>query len=114
MIKNLIIGSKREKENIDLYRDHAVFHFFQTKKEQKSNFDLVGAVLKPNAYIIISVFKLQSATKCSDLPVFRQDENILQLKLGYELKKTEVFNYSFTILSGSSREYVYALFGRNA
>lgn len=102
----------KKLENIDLWHDRAVLHFFQTAQEQKNYFDLIKTVLKPNGYVIIGVFNLQGATKCSGLPVYRYDEKMLQLKLGSDFQKIEAFNYTYTMPSGSTREYIYTLFQR--
>ena len=109
-----LTNSKKLKnlQNIDLWHDRAVLHFFQTEQEQKNYFDLIKTVLKPNGYVIIGVFNLQSATKCSGLPVFRYDESLLQEKLGDEFEKLEAFNYTYTMPSGALRDYIYALFKR--
>lgn len=102
----------KKLKGIDLWHDRAVLHFFQTELDQKSYFDLIKKILKPNGYVIIGVFNLQAATKCSGLPVFRYDEDMLQQKLGVEFEKIDAFNYSYTMPSGALRDYIYTLFKR--
>ncbi len=99
-------------KNIDLWHDRAVLHFFQTEKEQKSYFDLIRTTLKPDGYVIIAVFNLQGATKCSGLPIYRYNETMLQEKLGNNFKMLDFFNYTYTMPSGDFRNYVYTLFQR--
>lgn len=101
-----------ELENIDLWHDRAVLHFFTTQKQQKAYFDLIRKVLKPNGYVILAEFNLEGAKKCSGLNVFNYNEEMLQERLGTEFKLLNSFNYTYTQPSGNTREYVYTLFQR--
>ncbi len=99
-------------KNVDLWHDRAVLHFFTTKKQQKSYFDLVKKVLKPNGFVILAEFNLEGAKKCSGLDVFNYNETMLQERLGADFKLLKSFNYTYTQPSGGLREYVYTLFQR--
>jgi SAM-dependent methyltransferase len=99
-------------EKIDLWYDRAVLHFFNDTKEQDSYFNLVRNIVKENGFVIIATFNLNGATKCSGLPVYRYDEKMIQEKLGNEFKLVESFDYTYTMPSNDTREYIYTLFKR--
>lgn len=99
-------------EQVDLWHDRAVLHFFTGKSEQDTYFNLLKQLVKPNKFAIIATFNLSGAIQCSGLPVQRYDQNILQEKLGQEFILIEAFNYTYTMPLGDSREYVYTLFKR--
>ena len=101
-------------ESVDLWHDRAVLHFFNDKKEQDTYFELLKKLVKLNGFVIIAAFNLVGATKCSGLPVFRYDENMLQEKLGPGFELIEAFNYTYLMPSENTREYVYTLFQRTA
>ncbi len=100
--------------NIDLWHDRAVLHFFCTKAQQEAYFNLLKKVLKIGGFVILAEFNLDGAKKCSGLDVFNYDENMLQERLGADFKLLKSFNYIFTQPSGDTREYVYTLFQRTA
>lgn len=97
---------------IDLWHDRAVLHFFQDQKEQDTYFNLLKKLVKINGYVIIAAFNLNGAEKCSGLPVFRYNEEMLEQKLGKEFVLKRAFNHTYFMPSGNSREYVYTLFKR--
>lgn len=97
---------------IDLWHDRAVLHFFLTSEEQQTYFDLVRKLVKPGGYVIIAAFNLQGANKCSGLPVFRYNEQMLADRLGNQFQLIKWFDYTYTMPSGSARPYVYTLFKR--
>lgn len=99
-------------EQVDLWHDRAVLHFFSDKKEQDTYFDLLRKLVKKNGFVIIATFNLESATKCSGLPVFRYDKKMLQEKLGGDFELIEAFDYSYTMPKGETRKYIYTLFKR--
>ena len=68
--------------------------------------------MKPNGYVIISVFNTDGAAMCSGLPVFRYNKEMLIEKLGADYKLIEYFNYTYTMPSGDTRPYIYTLFKR--
>lgn len=99
-------------EQVDLWHDRAVLHFFSDKKEQDAYFDLLRKLVKKNGFVIIATFNLESATKCSGLPVFRYDKKMLKEKLGGDFELIEAFDYSYTMPKGETRKYIYTLFKR--
>lgn len=99
-------------EPIDLWHDRAVLHFFNKTEEQDTYFSLLKKLLKPAGFVIIASFNLKGATKCSGLPIYRYDKNMLQEKLGNDFKLIEAFDYTYRMPSGDTREYIYTLFER--
>jgi len=99
-------------ELIDLWHDRAVLHFFQDNVSQDTYFNLLRKLVSPGGFVIIASFNLKGAPKCSGLPVFRYNAPMLQEKLGEEFQLKEAFDYTYTMPSGDTREYVYTLFQR--
>lgn len=100
-------------KTIDLWHDRAVLHFFTDEADRKTYFDLLKCLIKTGSYVILASFNLESATKCSGLPVYRFDKQMLQEELGEDFSLVEAFDYSYTMPSGDNRSYVYTLFKRN-
>jgi len=99
---------------VDLWHDRAVLHFFTNEEEQNTYFSLLKKIIKPNGYVLISVFNSEGATKCSGLNVHRYDKGLLMDKLGADFKLMEYFNYNYTMPSGDTRPYIYTLFKRES
>ena len=101
-------------ELIDLWHDRALLHFFQDAVSQDAYFNLLRTLVLQKGYVIIAAFNLKGAPKCSGLPVFRYNAPMLQKKLGEEFQLKEAFDYTYTMPSGDTREYVYTLFQRKS
>ncbi len=101
-------------EQIDLWHDRAVLHFFNEADEQDTYFNLLRKLVKVEGHVIIAAFNLQGAPKCSGLPVFRYDAAMLQEKLGKKFQLKETFDHTYTQPSGDTREYVYTMFQRKS
>ncbi len=99
-------------QQVDVWNDRAVLHFFTDKKNQDTYFDLLHQKVKKNGFVILSEFNLDGATMCSGLPVKRYDEAMLQNKLGNDYKLLKSFNHDYTMPNGEVRKYVYTLFQR--
>ena len=100
-------------EQIDLWIDRAVLHFFNEPDQQNRYFKLLNKMVKPGGYTIIASFNLDGAEKCSDLPVHRYNREMLEERLGIEFKHLESFNHTYIMPSGNKREYIYTLFQRS-
>ena len=100
-------------KQVDLWHDRAVLHFFNEPEEQNTYFNLIRKLVKISGYVIIAAFNLNGAPKCSGLPVFRYDAQMLQEKLGESFHLKETFDYTYTMPSGDTREYVYTLFQKD-
>lgn len=113
IVDDLLNPSKLNKlENIDLWNDRAVLHFFLKEEEIKAYFNLLKKVLKANGFVIISVFAKNGAEKCCGLSVKRYDVEMLENELGTEFELKDSFNYTFVNPFGGERPYIYALFQR--
>ena len=99
-------------EEIDLWHDRAVLHFFHDQIEQDSYFSLLKKLVKLDGYVIIAAFNLSGAKKCSGLPVFRYNKEMLEERLGADFDLMKKFNYTYIMPSGDPREYIYTLFKR--
>jgi SAM-dependent methyltransferase len=104
--------SLQKLTHIDLWIDRAVLHFFLKEEEQQAYFELIKKVVAKNGFVLIAVFALDGAEKCSGLPLQRYDVNMLQQKLGDNFKLIDSFNYTFINPFGGERPYVYTLFQR--
>lgn len=105
-------GILQSLEQIDLWHDRAVLHFFNDQDQQNTYFNLLKKLVCQGGYVIIAAFSLIGAEKCSGLPVFRYDAAMLQDKLGSEFQLMEAKDYTYLMPSGDTREYVYTLFQR--
>ncbi len=103
-----------ELDQVDLWHDRAVLHFFTEPADQETYFSLLKKLVRINGFVIIAAFNLSGATKCSGLPVCRYDQHMLQKKLGSGFELLESFDQTYLTPSGSTRPYVYALFRRNS
>ena len=99
-------------QNIDLWIDRAVLHFFLKEEEQQSYFDLIRKVIAKDGYVLIAVFSLEGAPKCCSLDLQRYNKEMLQSKLGENFKLVEAFDHTFINPRGGERPYVYTLFQR--
>lgn len=113
IIDDLINPSKLNIiEPVDLWIDRAVLHFFTSKSDQDTYFDLLKSKLRKDAYVILAQYNLAGASKCAGLPVCRYDKNMLAKRLGTDFNLIESFEYSYSMPSGDLRPYVYTLFQR--
>lgn len=99
-------------KNVDLWIDRAVLHFFLTKEGQDNYFKTIKSVVSKGGYVLIAVFSLEGAEKCSGLPLQRYNSEMLQEKLGPDFKLIEAFNHIYINPSGGERPYIYTLFQR--
>src|SRR5690554_664273 len=97
-------------QNIDLWIDRAVLHFFLKEEEQTAYFNLINNILAKKAFVLIAVFALDGAEKCCGLDLKRYNVEMLQNKLGESFKLVNFFNYTFINPFGGERPYVYSLF----
>lgn len=98
--------------NIDLWIDRAVLHFFLKEEEQKAYFNLIHQMVSKGGFVLIAVFALNGAEKCSGLPLQRYNVEMLQHELGQEFNLIKAFNYIYINPYGDERPYIYTLFQR--
>ena len=97
---------------IDLWIDRAVLHFFLKEEDQKSYFDILKQLVKPDGFVIIAAFNLEGAKKCSGLAVFNYNSDMIANRLGNEFNLLTTFDHTYVMPSGGERPYVYTLFQR--
>ena len=97
---------------VDLWHDRAVLHFFTEEKDQDAYFDLLFQLVKPGGFVIISVFNLEGAIKCSGLPVLRYNKQMLADRLGKNFECVHSFDHLHHCPGGDVRPYIYILFKR--
>ncbi|MCH2192675.1 methyltransferase domain-containing protein [Kordia sp.] len=99
--------------NVDLWIDRAVLHFFLDPEEQKAYFDLIKKIISPKGYVLIAVFSLDGADKCSGLPLFKYNSEILANHLGSDFTLVESFDHVYTNPFGGKRPYIFTLFQKH-
>lgn len=101
-------------QNIDLWIDRAVLHFFLTEAEQNAYFNLIQKTVSKKGYVIIAVFSLEGAQKCCGLDLKRYNLEMLQNNLGTHFKLIKSFNHTFINPFGGERPYIYTLFQKQS
>ncbi len=101
-------------EQVDLWHDRAVLHFFTDPADRRAYFDLLRKLVKAEGYVIIAAFNLDGAEKCSGLQVYRYDQHMLHEQLGEGFSLIKAFDYTYLMPSGDTREYIYTLFQRKS
>ncbi len=99
-------------QDIDLWIDRAVLHFFLKEEEQKAYFNLIKNIVSKNGYVLIAVFSLDGAPKCCGLDLKRYNVEMLQNSLGADFQLIDSFNHTFINPFGGERPYIYTLFKR--
>jgi SAM-dependent methyltransferase len=102
----------QDLRDIAVWHDRAVLHFLLEEKQQKVYLSTLKKVLKNNGYVIIAVFSLKGAKKCTGLDVKNYDQDLLAEFLGEDFKLLEYFDHTYYMPSGVPRQYIYALFQR--
>jgi len=100
-------------EEVDLWHDRAVLHFFINLKQIEAYFNLLKQKVKSGGYVIFSEFALNGAKKCCGLEILNYDNNMFQNNLGDDFQLIYTYNYLYTQPSnGNTRKYIYSLFKR--
>ena len=99
-------------DQVDIWIDRAVLHFFLSKEEQDTYFNTVRTLVSQGGYVLIAVFSLEGAEKCSGLQLQRYNVEMLQSRLGPDFKLVDAFDHIYVNPSGSNRPYIYTLFQR--
>ncbi len=100
-------------EDVDLWHDRAVLHFFINLNQKKTYFNLLKRKVKSGGYVIFSQFALDGAKKCCGLDILNYDNNMFKDNLGDNFKLIDTYNYLYTHPSnGNTRKYIYSLFKR--
>lgn len=101
-----------ESNSIDLWHDRTVLHFLLEETQQKGYLKTLKKLVRNEGFVIIAVFSLEGAKKCSGLDVKNYDHKMIEEYLGEEFNLLKYFSYLYHMPSGDSRPYVYTLFQR--
>lgn len=101
-----------QQGSIDLWHDRTVLHFLIDENHQKAYLETLKKVVRKDGFVIIAVFSLEGAKKCSGLDVKNYDHQMIEEFLGKDFKLLNHFPYIYKMPSGDLRPYVYTLFKR--
>ena len=101
-----------EIETVDLWHDRTVLHFLTEEDQRNGYLSTLKRLVKVGGYVIIAVFSLEGAKKCSGLDVENYDHMMISQLVGNEFELQEHFHHLYTHPSGSEKQYVYTLFNR--
>jgi ubiquinone/menaquinone biosynthesis C-methylase UbiE len=97
---------------VDLWHDRTVLHFLTDEKQQLGYLNNLRSLVKVGGYVIIAVFSLEGAKKCSGLDVKNYNQTMIAEFLGTEFDLIKHFPHTYIQPSGSERPYIYTLFQR--
>ena len=99
-------------KSIDLWHDRTVLHFLTKEKQQNGYLKTLRKLVSRKGYVIIAVFSLTGAKKCSGLDVKNYNHKMIENYLGEDFELLKHLSYIYTMPSGDLRPYVYTLFQR--
>lgn len=99
---------------VDLWHDRTVLHFLTEKNQREGYLSTLKRLVKIGGYVIIAVFSLEGAKKCSGLDVINYDHIMIAKFLGNGFELLEYFPYLYIQPSGGERPYIYTLFKRES
>ena len=99
--------------SVDLWHDRTVLHFLIEEKQRKGYLETLRKLVRKEGFVIIAVFSLEGAKKCSGLDVKNYDHKMIEEYLGKDFKLIKYFPYLYQMPSGNTRPYVYTLFQRS-
>ena len=97
-------------DDISLWHDRTLLHFLLDQNEQRAYLELMNLIVRPGGFVIIAVFSLDGAERCSGLKVKRYDHQMLCQFLGERYEPLDHFDHLYYMPSGEQRPFVYALF----
>ena len=104
--------SELSELKVDLWHDRTLLHFLLSEKQRSGYLINMKNTVRLHGYVIIAVFSLAGAKKCSGLDVKNYDHKMIADFLSDEFKLLEHFNYTYIQPSGNERPFVYTLFQR--
>lgn len=99
---------------VKLWHDRTLLHFLLEQKQQQAYRNLIDKVVDRDGYVIIAVFAVGGAKKCSGLDVKNYSVDMLCEFLGSHYQLVRSFDYLYTMPSGDTRPYIYTLFKKLA
>jgi SAM-dependent methyltransferase len=102
-----------DSDTIDFWHDRTVLHFLVEEKQQIGYLETLRNLVRKEGYVIIAVFSLEGAKKCSGLDVKNYDHKMIAEYLGNDFNLLKYFSHIYKMPSGDLRPYVYTLFQRS-
>lgn len=99
---------------VDLWHDRTVLHFLTDEFRQAGYLSTLKKIVKKGGYVIIAVFSLEGAKKCSGLDVVNYDHKMISEFLGNDFELIKYLDHLYINPSGGKRPYVYTLFRRES
>lgn len=101
-----------EIEEVDLWHDRAVLHFFTSEEERLGYLKTLRTLLKVGGHAVIETFSLSGAEQCSGLDLRRYDKQMLADFLGPDFELIRAIEHTHTTPGGGFRPYISTLFRR--
>lgn len=95
---------------VDLWHDRTVLHFLTEDEKKIGYLNNLKKIVNNGGYVIIAVFSVGGAKKCSGLDVKNYNQQMISEFLGNEFSLIEAFPYTYIQPSGAERPYIYSLF----
>ncbi|MDP2208576.1 MAG: class I SAM-dependent methyltransferase [Bacteroidota bacterium] len=99
-------------KSVDIWHDRTGLHFLIEENQQKGYLETLKKLVRKDGFVIIGVFSLEGAKKCSGLDVKNYDHRMIEEFLGNDFKLLKYFSYLYQMPSGDTRPYIYTLFQR--
>jgi SAM-dependent methyltransferase len=99
-------------DKVDLWHDRTVLHFLVEEEARQGYLNTLKKLVNIGGYVIIAVFSLEGAKKCSGLDVKNYSCEMIQSFLGNEFNLIHNFDHLYEMPSGDKRPYIYTLFKR--
>jgi len=96
-------------ELYDLWHDRAVLHFLTEEEDIKRYVEKVKQSLKPNGYLIISMFSEKGPKKCSGLEIKQYSEASVK-KLFADFEHIKSFEEEHITPWGASQVFIFSVF----
>lgn len=100
------------KSSFDIWHDRAVFHFLIERADIIRYAEIVGKLVKPNGYFIISTFSLSGPEKCSGLDITRYSKDSIKNVFEKNFNQLKSFEEVHTTPFGTEQSFIFSLFKR--
>ncbi len=98
------------ENQFDLWHDRTVLHFLLEDNQVKGYLNSLNGLVKRGGYVIIAVFSLEGAKKCSGLNIQNYSYEMISELLGLNYEIIDYMNHLYINPNGNKRPYVYTLF----
>ncbi|MDH5403410.1 MAG: class I SAM-dependent methyltransferase [Candidatus Heimdallarchaeota archaeon] len=96
--------------SIDLWHDRAMLHFLIEPEDQNRYFNLIKHHVTKGGHVVLATFAKSTVSQCSGLDILNYDLEMFRQRLGVEFILVETKNFTYTMPSGSTRNYIYVHF----